>query len=184
MNTLIEVSRRLGLAAWCAAVLAPALSVSAASASPAPQIDESKTLHVMVDIPVAIRPMQPSPWTEEDFARVLGGYLRDEFRKAGCRGEIVVHERWADLPGQTQRLEVSLLRWNRNRDGSLECTLTAELVTPDGTRAASGLVSETQLEWSRSPHGLADALEAVARKAMKELHRRFRPIAETQQTRK
>lgn len=135
-------------------------------------------MHVIVDIPVTFRPMQPGPWTEEDFAQALGGYLRDEFRDAGFKDEMVIHERWADLPDHTQRLEVSLQRWNRDRGGSIECILTAELVTPEGAGATNGVVSETQLEWGRSPHDLADALEGVARKAMKKLHCQFCPIAE------
>jgi len=160
-------------------MLAPALIGSTAPAGPALQIDETKPLHVLVDIPVAIRPRQASLWTEEDIARLLGGYLHDEFQKAGYKGAIVVHERWTELPEHAQRLEVNLIRWNRSRSGSLECILTAELVAPEGTRSVSGVVSETQLDWGRSPHGLADALEGVARKAMKELHCRFCPISET-----
>jgi hypothetical protein len=179
MNVFIYFSRRVGLAGLLAAAFTPTLIAAAAPARPAVQVDESKPLHVMVDIPVAIRPMQPGPWTEEDVSRVLGGYLRDEFRKAGYKGEMVIHERWGDVPERAQTLEVNLIRWNRSRSGSLECTLTAELVTPEGARVTSGVVSETQLEWSRNLRGLADALESVARKAMKEVHRRFCPIPET-----
>jgi hypothetical protein len=179
MNALNSVISRVGRAAFLVAAFMPALLGTVFAKGPARPIDETQPLHVMVDIPVAIRPMQASLWTEEDFARVLGGYLRDEFRKAGYKGEMMVHERWTDVPEHVQRLEVNLIRWNRSRGGSLECTLTAEVVGPDGARIQSGVVSETQLEWSRNVHGLAEALEHVARKAMKEVHRRFCPTPET-----
>ena len=145
------------------------------AAEPAPRLsfDAGTPLHVYVDVPGAIRPGAFSPWREEDFSRVLGGYVRTELKKAGYPGEVVVHQRWAELPKEGQRLEINVIRWNANRAHGLECTLTAELTAADGRTDRSGVVSETQLEWSHNIHGTAGALEEVARHSMRTLYKRF-----------
>jgi hypothetical protein len=51
--------------------------------------------------------------------------------------------------------------------------LTAELTSADGRSGSSGVVSETQLEWSHNIHGTAGALEDVAHHSMRTLYKRF-----------
>jgi hypothetical protein len=163
-------------ARWLALAAGAFLALTfARAAEPAAKVvlDPTVPLHVFVDIPGAIRPGSLSPWSDEDFSRVLGGYVKTEFKKAGYTGEVIVHQRWAELPKEGQRLEAQVSRWNRDRIRGIECTLTGELTTADGRSESSGVVSETQLEWSHNPHGAADALEEVARHSMRTLYERF-----------
>lgn len=170
MMTFVQLARGLGFLAG--ALLAVGL-VRAAEPSAKATLDATKPLPVFVDIPGAIRPGSMGPWSDEDFSRVLGGYVKTEFKKAGYAGEIVVHQRWAEMPKEGPRLEVRVSRWGADRIRGAECTLTAELTAADGRTDSSGVVSETQLEWSRNPHGAADALEDVARHSMRTLYDRF-----------
>lgn len=178
MKTTMPIAffaRRLGLAA---VLVLLANLLSATEPTGKVRLDASAPLHVYVDVPGAIRPGALSPWSEEDFSRVLGGYVRTEFKKGGYTGEVVVHERWAELPKEGQRLEVNVIRWSANRTSGLECTLTAELTAADGRSESSGIVSETQLMWTRTNYGVADALENVARQSMRKLHRNLtEPVA-------
>ena len=68
-------------------------------------------------------------------------------------------------------------RWGADRIRGAECTLTAELTAADGRTGSSGVVSETQLEWSHNIHGTAGALEDVAHHSMRTLYQRFAPLA-------
>ena len=172
--TLVQFARGLALAAG--AFLAVGLTRAAESA-PKVVLDAAVPVHVYVDLPGAIRPGAFGPFNEEDFSRVLGGYVRTEFKKAGYPGEVVVHQRYAEQPKAGQRLDVQVSQWRVDRSRSMECTLTAELTAADGRTANSGIVSETQFESSRSAHGVADALEGVARRSMRELYLRFTPPA-------
>lgn len=163
-------------ARWLALAAGAFLALSfARAADPATKVvlDPALPLHVFVDIPGAIRPGSLSPWSDEDFSRVLGGYVKTEFKKAGYTGEVIVHQRWAELPKEGQRLEVRVNRWDADRLRGAECTLTGELTAADGRSEGSGIVSETQLEWSRNSHGVADALEGVARHSMRTLYKRM-----------
>ncbi|MBI3884833.1 MAG: hypothetical protein HY302_03775 [Opitutae bacterium] len=173
MNTTTSFVR---LARWCG-LAAGAFFVLGllAAAEPAAKVvlDAARPLHVFVDIPGAIRPGAMSPWTDEDFSRVLGGYVRSEFKKRGYAGEIVVHQRWAELPKDGQRLEVRVTRWGADRLRGAECTLNAELTAADGRSSGSGVVSETKLEWNHNSYSTADALEDVARHSMRTLYQRF-----------
>ncbi len=163
-------------ARWLAFAAGAFLAFTAARAvEPAAKIvlDATTPLHVFVDLPGAIRPGTMGPWSEEDFPRVLGGYVREELKRAHYAGEIIVHQRWAELPKEGQRLEVRVSRWSADRLRGAECTLTAELTAADGRTASGGVVSETQLEWSHNIHGTAGALEDVAHHSMRTLYRRF-----------
>ena len=173
----------LSFARWLGVAAGALLTVGVMHATePASKatLDATQPLHVFVDIPGAIRPGSMGPWSDEDFSRVLGGYVRDEFKRARYAGEIIVHQRWAEMPKEGQRLEVRVNRWGADRIRGAECTLTAELTAADGRTDSSGVVSETQLEWSHNIHGTAGALEDVAHHSMRTLYKRFAPLAARQ----
>lgn len=70
-------------------------------------------------------------------------------------------------------LTINLLEWRLNRAGFVECTFTAELRTPQTTRAL-GLHTNTTVRWFGGPgrFGLARSFEEASEGAIRDLARK------------
>jgi hypothetical protein len=107
-------------------------------------------------------------------ADVFTDEVRHVFQQAGFTGP-VENIRYVDRPDATLNLlTVNLHDWRFDRLGNIECTFTAQLKTPRGTRDL-GVFSSTTLGISRSPGwwGTVDAFDEAAQGAIVDMVRKI-----------
>jgi hypothetical protein len=125
------------------------------------------TVNVQVNMP---------PTTSLIYADRIADAFVDEvyhvFTQAGFQRPIE-NMRYVDNPDQAAYvLTINLMDWRFDRIGNIECTFTAQLQTPLGTKNL-GVYSDTSLRLSRSPGpwGVADAFDEAAQGAIADLLR-------------
>jgi hypothetical protein len=105
-------------------------------------------------------------------ADVFTDEVRHVFHQAGFKRP-VENIRYMDNPDATPNLlTVNLHEWRFDRLGNIECTFTAQLSTPRGTRNL-GVYSGMSLNISRSPGwwGVIDAFDEAAQGAIVDMVR-------------
>jgi hypothetical protein len=125
------------------------------------------TVSVQVNLPPTAS-LVYSDWIADAFTDTV----RSVFHQAGFQRPIE-NIRYVDQPDATPYLlTINLMEWRFNPVGNIDCTFTAELSTPRGTRNL-GVYSGTSLRISRSPGpwGLADAFDEAAQGAIVDLLR-------------
>jgi hypothetical protein len=150
-------------------VTAALLAVAGCATTQQPPSPE--TVGVLVNLPPST-----SLIYADRIADVFTDEIRDVFHRAGF-DRPVENIRYVDQPeAQRNLLTVNLHEWRFDRLGNVECTFTAQLRTPRGTRDL-GVYSGTSLGISRSPgwwgtiHGfdeaaqgaIADMIQAIAK---------------------
>lgn len=152
----------LSRAAW--AMLSSLLLVLPACAttqkSPVPG-----TLKVQVNIPATWNSL-----VEDRISEGLVDRVRDVFYRAGF-DRPVEEVRYVEEPGkEPYLLTINLIDWRMNRLGNVDCTFSASLRTPRGTREL-GLYTNTSLFSLRGfgRFGLADSYDEAAQGAIRDL---------------
>src|SRR4051812_2805672 len=125
------------------------------------------TVNVLVNLP---------PTASLIYADRIADAFTDEvahvFSQAGFKRP-VENIRYVDNPDSASSLlTINLMEWRFDRIGNIECTFTADLKTPLGSRHL-GVYSDTSLRLSRTPGpwGVADAFDEAAQGAIVDLLR-------------
>jgi len=148
--------------AWVA-VSSLLLFLSACATTPRP--DVPGTLKVQVNVP-------PS-WNlllDDRVSEVFVEQVRDTFRQAGFEHP-VEEVRYVEDPAKAPYLlMVNLTEWRINHVGNVDCTFSASLQTPRGTRQL-GLYTSTIPRWFGGPgqFGLSQAFVEAADGAIRNL---------------
>lgn len=127
--------------------------------------DVPGTLNVQVNVP-------PS-WNmllDDRIAEAFVDRVRDVFYRAGF-DRPVQEVRFARDPANVPYLlTINLNEWRINRVGNIECTFTADLQTPQGSRHL-GLYTNTTMRWLGGPgrFGLSRSFEEAAEGAIRDL---------------
>jgi hypothetical protein len=125
------------------------------------------TVSVLVNLPPSAS-LVYSDWITDAFT----DSVRSVFHQAGFQRPIE-NIRYVDQPDEAPYLlTINLMEWRFTRLGDIDCTFTAQLSTPRGTRDL-GVYSGTSLRLSRNPGpwGLADAFDEAAQGAIVDLFR-------------
>jgi hypothetical protein len=131
------------------------------------------TVSVLVNLPPTASLIY-SDWIADAFT----DSVRSVFRQAGFQRPIE-NIRYVDDPDNAPYLlTINLMDWRFTPLGDIDCTFTAQLGTPRGTRNL-GVYSGTSLRISRNPGpwGLADAFGEAAQGAIADL---FRAVVKTE----
>ncbi len=155
MKTILRFS-------WLGAAL-----IALAGCATAPHVQSPETVNVLVNLPPTA-----SLIYADRIADAFTDEVRHVFYQAGFTRPIE-NIRYVDKPGDaSQLLTINLMDWRFDPLGNIECTFTAELKTPRGTRNL-GVYTDTSLRISRSfgPWGVADAFEEAAQGAIADLVR-------------
>jgi hypothetical protein len=123
------------------------------------------TLKVQVNVPATWH------WLADDrVAEPLVDQLRDTFYRAGFDRPIEQITYVEDPAKAPYLLTINLVDWRMNHAGSIDCTFSANLQTPRGTRDF-GLFSDMAFNWipGRGRYGLSQAFTQAADGALKQL---------------
>ena len=138
-----------------------------AARSPVPVALQPK-LVLVVNVPPSMRPFR-----DDDIANAIADDVVSEFQRDGYHGLIDYDYRSprsnrAEVP----RLEVSLIDWQLTPTRMIDCTFTANLVTPNGVKNL-GIFTGTSLVMSlrNDPFMLTDNYDGAARDAIDDLYR-------------
>lgn len=153
------------------------LVIVAPAASTKKEADKPADLQVIIDVPPTWR-----PFLEDDIAEAMFYRLRDAFKRAGYKGEMVQLDRMDDRNARIPILELFLTEWRVDRVGNAQCTMTAKLATSSGEKNL-GLASGTALFWPTGGRWgftrrleTADALEDAADNAARDV---FQAVAKS-----
>ena len=144
------------------AALFMSLSVRAAT----PSAPEADTLKVQVIV--------PPTWNlliDDKVSEALVDRVRDVFYQAGFTQPVDELRRVEDPSKVPYLLTIHLTEWRINRIGLIDCTFTANLKTPRGTRDL-GLYTNTSMQWLDGPgrFGLSRAFVETAEGALRTLY--------------
>jgi hypothetical protein len=138
-----------------------------AGCATAPQAQSPDTVNVLVNLPPTA-----SLIYADRIADAFTDEVRHVFHQAGFTRPIE-NIRYVDSPDHSPYLlTINLMDWRFDRIGNIECTFTASLATPRGTRNL-GVYTDTSLRISRNsgPWGVSDAFEEAAQGAIGDLVR-------------
>jgi hypothetical protein len=150
-----------------------AMSVFAFPALAKEPTETPGTLRVQVNVPPSWNLLLDDRITEAFVDRIRDVFHRNGFEKP------VEEVRYVEDPAKLPfLLTVNLTEWRINRIGDIECTFTANLQTPRGTRQL-GIYTNTTMRWLTGPgrFGLAQAFEDAAEGAINDL---CRDVAKTE----
>ena len=125
------------------------------------------TLGVLVNLPPSVSLMYA-----DRISDVFTDEVRHVFHQAGFKRP-VENIRYMDNPdAPANLLTVNLHEWRFDRLGNIECTFTAQLETPRGTRNL-GVYSGVSMSMTRSPGwwGMVDAFDEAAQGAIVDMVR-------------
>jgi hypothetical protein len=127
--------------------------------------DVPGTLHVLVNVP----PQWNMFWND----RVTMAFVdvaRDVFHQQGFDRPVEEVSYFEDIEHAPYLLTVNLHEWRIDHLGNVECTFTADLRTPAGTRNL-GVYTQTEMWGFRGPgrFGLVRSFEEAAENALREL---------------
>lgn len=155
MKTILRLS-------WVGAAL-----LAFAGCTTTPRVQTPDTLNVLVNLPPTT-----SLIYEDRIAEAFTDEVRHVFNQTGFNRP-VENIRYVDNPDAARNLlTINLMEWSFDRIGNIECTFTAVLETPRGTRDL-GVYSGMSLGLSRSPGwwGLRDAFDEAAQGAIADMVR-------------
>lgn len=158
-NLLPETSLRLRWLWLCGALV----TLSACATTQQPEVPG--TLKVTVNVP-------PS-WNlllDERISEAFTDQVRDAFYRAGFDRPVQEVRSVEDPAKAPYLLTVNLVEWRINRIGNIDCTFSATLKTPRGTRDL-GLYTNTTMRWfgGIGRWGLARSFEDAAEGAIRDL---------------
>jgi hypothetical protein len=143
-----------------------------------PRVQVPGTLHVHVNLPPTV-----DLWHEDRVKLAFTDIARDVFHRNGL-DRPVEEARFvsaSELDGLPYLLTIDLHRWRITPIGNIECTFTASLQTPAGTRHL-GVYSDTELRgfgtsFGFGRWGIARSFENAAEGALRDL---VRDVARTE----
>jgi hypothetical protein len=142
---------------------------AAAFAGPSPtSVAPHPKLALVVNVPPSMHPFR-----DDNIANAIADDVAAEFQHDGYHGLIDYDYR---SPGSSRsdvpRLELSLIEWRLTLTHSIECTFSANLITPNGTKNL-GVFTGTSLVmgFRDDPFMLADDYDGAARDAIDDLYR-------------
>jgi hypothetical protein len=150
--------------------LAAGLVTLALAGCVSPRADVPGTLHVHVNVPPTV-----DVWHEDRVKLAFTDVTREVLHRRGF-DRPVAEARFAsieELKDMPYLLTIDLHQWRINHIGNIECTFTARLQTPAGTRGL-GVYSDTQLRgfgpsFGFGRWGIARAFEDAAAGAIENL---------------
>jgi hypothetical protein len=155
----MNITRRKFMILLCGALL----SLSACATTPKPEVPG--TLKVTVNV--------PPTWNlllDDRVSAAFTDRVRDVFYRAGF-DRPVEELRFVEDPAKAPYLlTINLLDWRINHVGSIDCTFSATLQTPRGTREL-GLYHNTAMRWfgGIGRWGLANSFDDAAEGAIRDL---------------
>lgn len=155
MKTLLRLS-------WLSAALLVFAGCATTRQPPSPD-----TVNVLVNLPPTT-----SLIYADRIAEVFTDEVRHVFNQAGFNRPVENIHRSENAEAAPYLLTINLMEWRFDRIGNIECTFTAELKTPRGTRDL-GVFSGLSLGMSRSPGwwGLVDSFDEAAQSTLIDLAR-------------
>jgi hypothetical protein len=122
------------------------------------------TLKVLVNLPPTW-----GVFLEDDVSEAFVSHIRDVFQRSGFDRPVEEVRLIEDPSRHPYLLTINLTEWRISRIGNIECTFSADLKTPRGTKNF-GLYTNTEMRWGRSGRwGLARAFENAAEGAIHDL---------------
>jgi len=124
--------------------------------------------------PLKVQVNVPPTWNlliDDQVSEALVDQMRDVFYRAGFARRID-EVRSFEIPSKVPYLlTINLTEWRINRLGNIDCTFTANLKTPRGTREL-GVYTNTTMEWlyGRSRFGLGRGFVEAAEGALRDLY--------------
>lgn len=143
-----------------------ALVADAAITSSTPTVP-NQPLQVSVQLP----PDASLFWADR-VAESLADCIESAFAQGGFHGPIA-YLGWGEKPApEAPRVEINLIEWRSTVTRSVDCTFSARLVTPAGSRDL-GIFSGVALNMAgrRDPFGRADTFAEAAHDAGRDLYR-------------
>jgi hypothetical protein len=113
----------------------------------------------------------PPSWNvllEDDISDAFVSRVRDVFLRSGFDRPVDEVRLVEDPNKQPYLLTINLTEWRINRIGNIECTFTADLRTPQGSKNF-GFFTNTTMRWMGGRWGLARSFEDAAEGAIHDL---------------
>lgn len=131
----------------------------------APKVEVPGTLKVQVDVPLAWNSL-----IDDRISEAFASRVREVFHRSGFEYPIDDVRYVEDASKLPYLLTVHLMDWRITRLGNIDCTFTASLQTPRGTRKL-GVYTNTTMVWlgGSGRFGLARSFEEAAEGAIREL---------------
>jgi hypothetical protein len=131
--------------------------------------DRPPRLQVKVNVPPTMSVLRDEE-IEEAFAYRVSSMLKEQ----GIRGRIRYVDEWETPAPNVPVLAIDLMEWRVDRGGLVDCTFTATINTPNGSKRLGVFSGTSIMTWSRRDwFSRSEGFEDAARDAISTLGKRL-----------